>query len=166
MTDLNGCIIADSMTLIEPTQLLSSIQSNNNHNGFDISCINAIDGAIGLSVSGSVPPYSFSWNTGVTSQNLVNVPAGQYNVSIVDDNGCADARDITLSEPSAFSSNHTTSDYNGYHISCYDAKRDGWIGFTIGGSVSPYTFSWNGPNNYQSNSEDINACLVETTVCM
>ena len=161
VTDLNGCIISDSITLIEPTQLLSSIQSNNNYNGFDISCINAIDGAIGLSVSGSVPPYSFNWNTGATSQNLANVPAGQYNVSIVDDNGCADAREITLSEPSAFSSNYTTSDYNGYHISCYDAN-DGWIDFTIGGSVSPYSFSWNGPNNFQSASEDINALFVGT----
>ena len=154
VTDLNGCPLSDSIVLIEPSQLSSSIQSINNYNGFDISCLNASDGAIGLSVNGSVPPYSYVWNNSATSQNVVNVPAGQYSVTITDDNGCADSQQLILSEPSGFSSSVSTSDYNGYDISCYDAE-DGWIDFTIGGSVSPYNFNWDGPGSFQANSEDI-----------
>ena len=163
VTDFNGCVLLDSIVLQEPLELSSSIESLTDYNGFDISCIGLLDGAISLSVSGSVPPYDFAWNTGEASQNIVNVPAGEYSVSITDDNGCSDFQDIILTEPSAFTSSLSSSDYNGYDISCYN-NNDGWIDFTLGGSVSPYSYSWSGPNGFQDASEDISNLFVGTYV--
>ena len=161
ITDLNGCISTSSISLIEPLELTSSIQSSNNYNGYDISCIGMLDGGAQVSVAGGVSPYDYTWNTGAVSQNLNNISAGQYSVTITDENGCINFQDIILTEPTPFSSSFSDSDYNGYDISCHNFN-DGWIDFTIGGSVSPYSYTWAGPNGYTSNTEDINSLYAGT----
>ena len=155
ITDLNGCTQSSSIILSEPNELTSNIQSANNYNGFEISCTDYFDGEIDLTINGGVLPYNFNWNNGVTSEDLVNVAAGSYNVSITDANNCQISSAINLSEPTPFSFSSTISDYNGYNISCFNGNN-GFIDYTIGGSVSPYNFNWNGPNGFTSSNEDIN----------
>jgi hypothetical protein len=88
--------------LVEPTPLISSIQSVYDYNGFDISCIGYSDGAIDLTVSGSVPPYIYTWvdpnlvSTTNSVDSLISAYAGFYTVTIEDDNGCVAVDDITL----------------------------------------------------------------------
>ena len=155
VSDLNGCVVFDSIALIEPNELTQNIQSANNFNGFDISCDDFLDGGIDLWVNGGVTPYNFNWNNGATSEDLENIAAGNYNVSITDANNCQISSTINLNEPTPFSFSTIISDYNGYNISCFNGSN-GFIDYTIGGSVSPYNFNWNGPNGFSSSNEDIN----------
>jgi hypothetical protein len=53
------------------------------------SCAESNDGRIDLAVSGGSAPYTFEWSNGSTAQDLEDVPAGNYQVSIVDANGCS-----------------------------------------------------------------------------
>ncbi|MEM9886411.1 MAG: T9SS type A sorting domain-containing protein [Bacteroidota bacterium] len=46
------------------------------------------DGAIQLNLQDGRPPFRFLWNTGDTTQNLENIPAGVYQVSITSATGC------------------------------------------------------------------------------
>lgn len=45
-------------------------------------------GSIDLNISGGVPPYSISWNTGETSSQITNLPGGGYWVQVEDAQGC------------------------------------------------------------------------------
>jgi hypothetical protein len=47
---------------------------------------------------------------------------------------------LTIAQPGTLS--HTTSNYNGFEVSCHGAS-DGSIDLTIDGGTSPYTFNWN-----------------------
>lgn len=54
------------------------------------------NGAINVSVSGGVAPYTFSWNTGQTSQNLTAIPAGSYDLTVTGANGCTREISVTV----------------------------------------------------------------------
>jgi len=54
----------------------------------DVSCGILNQGAALSSYSGGTSPYTFLWNNGSTAQNLSNVGAGNYNVTVTDNSGC------------------------------------------------------------------------------
>ncbi|MCB0521870.1 MAG: gliding motility-associated C-terminal domain-containing protein [Lewinellaceae bacterium] len=47
------------------------------------------NGGIDLSISGATPPYSFVWSNGATSEDLSNLPSGDYVVTVSGVNGCS-----------------------------------------------------------------------------
>ena len=49
---------------------------------------NVVDGSIQLLVSGGDGNYQFEWNNGSTSDQLTNLPKGNYSVWVEDGNGC------------------------------------------------------------------------------
>ena len=54
------------------------------------------DGAIDISIT-SVNPYTISWNTGSTTEDLTGLAAGVYTVTVTDDvTGCSSMFDVTV----------------------------------------------------------------------
>ena len=152
ITDTNGCVHLDYITLIDPTILFDNIASVYDYNGFEISCYNYNDGAIDLSVFGSVAPYSYQWNaSNGTTQDLSNLIEGWYFVDIVDDNSCFISDSIYLSQPTQIISSYTVSIINGYNVTCNEGQ-DGFINLTVSGSVPGYYYQWSNGDT----TEDIN----------
>lgn len=55
------------------------------------------NGSVTLNVSGGVTPYTFIWSNSATTQNLTNISAGNYSVTVTGANGCTDVADVTVS---------------------------------------------------------------------
>ena len=110
------CTTSTSILLSEPSQLQTSIVSSTNYNGYDISCNGYSDGGIDLTVIGSVPGYTYSWNIGLFTQDLDSLSSDMYVVNVTDANGCFINDSIFLQDPTPLVSAYTVSDINGFNV--------------------------------------------------
>ncbi len=126
------------------------------------------NGGATASVSGGTPGYSYSWSNGQTGQNLTNVVAGTYNITITDANGCNAFNTVTITGapgPSAIISS----------ISEICDRANGSTEVTISGGSAPYTYLWSNDStnsittgltagNYYVTVTDNNGCTTSASV--
>ncbi|MFN4256735.1 MAG: hypothetical protein ACK4Q5_17175, partial [Saprospiraceae bacterium] len=113
-----------------PIQLsLADVQS--------VSCFGSSTGMVDIDVSGGVPPYVYNWSNGMHTQDLVNVPAGNYMCTVSSGGGqTAVIGPINVPGPS---SPMTASISNFTPIGCTVA---GTITAAGNGGWGNYTYQW------------------------
>lgn len=138
--DDNGCGGIDSVTISEPVQLSTSYTYDN------VSCFGDSNALIDLSAMGGIVPYAYTWSTGDTLQDLINIPAGLYWVNVSDANSCdlSTAINILITEP-------IVVDLDSFFVYC-PAPGDTVtvIEFYPTGGTSPYQISSDSGNTYLS----------------
>ncbi len=133
VTDSAGCTDSISITLTEPTELIPSISTI-----FSVSCIGGSDGWATVSASGGTPGYTYLWPDGATDSTHLNLPAGNYWVTVTDSLGCFDSVRVTIPEPTL---GVTAVSQLISGISCIGSS-DG-SAYVIGsGGTTPYTYEW------------------------
>tara|TARA_B110000003_G_scaffold168666_1_gene168586 strand:- start:4554 stop:11519 length:6966 start_codon:yes stop_codon:yes gene_type:complete len=155
ITDNNGCFYNDSIYVNQPDSIILQIST------IDLQCNSNPTGVINInSISGGTSPYNLLWS-GPNSfssnlNNINNLYAGIYTLSVSDGNNCSVNNQIIISEPIAVSQfiDIEISNYSTYSISC-DLGSDGWINVTPSGGYLPYTFSWNSMNGFSSTDQNI-----------
>ena len=87
VTDGAGCLTfrSASITDPEPIAATSLITSSNGNNG-----------SIDLSVTGGTPNYSYVWDNGATTEDIMGLAAGVYSVTITDGFGCTMTASYTV----------------------------------------------------------------------
>ena len=96
ITDDNGCVQSNNITLSEPTPIEFLI------NYIDPNCDGFETGLIQIdSIWGGTSPYQTALGSGSFSSELVyqNLPSGTYDISIIDDNNCETEKSGTLIAP-------------------------------------------------------------------
>lgn len=157
VTDARGCTVNDSATLIEPDALQLNIDLLNN-----VTCNAYSDGAVTTDVTGGTPPYLYIWDDENIGNNPSpnNLSAGDYTLTVTDDNNCIAVESITVSEPEAV---HLIID-NIEPVSCYGFD-DGSVSVHAEGGTEPYIYSWqNPPGGNNTNLENLQAGNYELTI--
>ncbi len=54
------------------------------------------DGSAEVSASGGTAPYTYEWSNGATTDEIENVVAGNYSVTVTDANGCSASASVTV----------------------------------------------------------------------
>lgn len=103
----------------------------------DVACAGDSSGLITLSETGTNHPLSYNWSNGKTSQNLTNIPAGEYYVKITDAAGCVSYQGALIKEPEPLEILNVEIK----NVSCYNGN-DGSISIEAKGGVGPKTISW------------------------
>lgn len=111
----------------------------------NMTCAGANDGSVTISITGGTAPYTYSWSaiggtvtTPNTTQTISNLPAGVYEVTIIDNTGCDFVTSATITEPNPI----VMIVDSVFNPPCADAPQ-GFIRIQSDGGQRPYTFSWN-----------------------
>ncbi|WP_299117172.1 Ig-like domain-containing protein, partial [uncultured Winogradskyella sp.] len=133
VTDVNGCSISDDFTITQPTEELTSVISSTT----DVLCNGDNTGAIDLTISGGTAPYTVLWNNGSSDQDISDLIAGDYDVTITDANGCIITNQATITQPAEALSANVTNITN---VDC-NGNSSGSITVEASNGNSPYLYS-------------------------
>ena len=142
IVDGNGCPqFLSNLVVSQPGPLTASGAHT------DVNCNGDNSGAINISVGGGftppdVPMYQFQWSHGETTEDVANLAAGQYSVTVtaVPTSTESQTLNFTITEPTVLSLSGTPSD-----VLCF-GQSTGAITTTVSGGASPYTYEWS--NNF------------------
>ena len=87
ITDVNGCIKTDSVTIQQTNPVLVQATISN------ASCVGLFDGAIAANITGGTSPYQFTWST---TDSLNQLSGGTYSVTAIDANNCSAVQGFTV----------------------------------------------------------------------
>ncbi|HQW39976.1 MAG TPA: gliding motility-associated C-terminal domain-containing protein [Flavobacteriales bacterium] len=111
VTDDVGCTYHESWTVLGSTQITIDTVVSVFAGGFNVSAYGAADGSVTTAVSGGMPPFTFFWSNGATTESISDVKAGVYTLLVTDSNGCSAELQVELIQanelemPNAFSPN-------------------------------------------------------------
>jgi gliding motility-associated-like protein len=150
-----------SVTLTEPAGMSLSTSSTD-----PSTCVSA-DGSVNLTVAGGASPYNYQWSNNATSQNISNLAAGSYTVTVTDANSCS----LTEGPISVEATTDLVVQLDSIvDISC-NGGSDGIIYVSVDSGTAPYTYQWsNGSStedpsglaagSYELTLTDADACVV------
>lgn len=141
--DLNGCENSTPVTVTQPTSALSATVLSTT----PANCFGSSTGAIDLGVSGGTSGYSYAWTNGATSQDLTNVAAGSYSVTVTDANSCTTTASTSVSQATQLTATAAVT-----NVTTCQGFSNGAITFTGSGGTGSYSFSINGGSTYQTSS--------------
>ncbi|TVR79783.1 MAG: hypothetical protein EA412_05685, partial [Chitinophagaceae bacterium] len=144
VTDANGCTDTASVIISEPPPLIVDVTDT-----VMVSCNGFADGSATVTPVGGVEPYTYTWNTTPVQNDsiAVNLTAGIYEVTVVDDNGVTAIVQVEITEPDAINLTTISED-----ISCF-GDNNGVAEVVPSGGTTPYTFLW---DNIETTAEITN----------
>ncbi len=130
--DSHNCTTSVSTTIIESaTALTGSVTVVN------VRCFGELTGRVDLTVSGGTAPYTFVWSNSATTEDLLNVAAGNYTAVITDNMGCTVSVPAVVTQPAAALAGSTSV----LNVLCF-GDATGAVNLSVTGGTTPYTFLW------------------------
>jgi hypothetical protein len=157
--DANGCLIYGSWEVTTPDVLSVTDDLVN------VSCNGGENGSIDVTVSGGTMPYAYAWSNLATTQDISDLSAGVYTITVTDANSCEVTGSWEITEPSALSIEAAVTS-----VTCYTGIT-GAIDLTVSGGVTAYGYAWSngattqdltglGAGIYAVTVTDANSCII------
>lgn len=130
VSDNLGCTDELSVELTPPDTLNGQVL------GIDVLCKDDNNGVAIASAIGGTSPYSYHWDNLLVGDTLNDLSPGTYVLTITDQNGCEDSKEVIIGEPDLL-----TFDLELVDVTCYD-DSDGMAAVIPDGGTDPYSYSW------------------------
>ena len=102
-------------------------------------CNDPNSGTVSMEVLGGVAPFTYAWNTGATTQNLSNISAGTYSITVTDNNECTLSEEVIVDPAMPLEI---------IGLDACEEAGQGVVSLQVTGGVPPYTYLWsNGANS-------------------
>ncbi|MDX1446893.1 T9SS type A sorting domain-containing protein, partial [Lishizhenia sp.] len=159
VVDSIGCEDSVEVTLVDPALIDVTLDSI-----FDVLCYQGTSGELYVTATGGTAPLTYLWDNGeITEDNTVGVPAGDYTLTVTDDNGC------TFTTP-----NYTVAEPTELVATAVD-NLNGTATANVTGGTPPYEYVWDNGDQTQTQTTpqlglqtvivtDDNGCEVTASV--
>ena len=133
VTDSKGCT-QSSPFLINTQYVLNILMTADS-----VSCNGGSDGLAFTTVLNGFPNYIYSWSPSAsTSDSATGLSAGTQNVTVTDTYGCTATSSIMVNQPNPI------TDVPFFSDPLCTSQQNGKVWITAGGTVGPYTYTFNG----------------------
>jgi hypothetical protein len=137
LRDQNNCTTQLNVAITQPSVLSISVS-----NIINAACGQA-NGSAQSAGTGGTGSYTFAWRNSLnqivsTNALLTNVVGGIYGVTITDQNGCTDFKNVAISSP-----NGPVATINSVMGTSCASTNDGRASISVSSGQAPYTIAWN-----------------------
>lgn len=152
VTDVNGCVSIQTITITSPSQLVSTPTST------PAACGNPV-GTADAVATGGTGPYTYLWNNAQTTATLSNLAGGSYSVTVTDANGCTTTATVVVGNTGApiITVSSTTN------ILCFGGTTGAATVIASSGSP-PYTYAWSPIGGNAATATNLTAGTYTITV--
>lgn len=130
VTGADGCPAIRSIDLDYQSQIKIEVDSSPE------SCPGQGDGSLTVMVNDGIPPYSYAWSNGDTTEIISSVDPGTYQVTVTDSVGCQDTASVVLEPASGIVAEVESTDVN------LCEGMDGTASVIAVDGEGPFTFLW------------------------
>jgi len=133
VTDNNSCTDMASVTITINPAPQDSLYGTN------LTCNNSGDGSASVVILSGVPPVTYTWSIGTSTDTISDLDAGEYSIIITDGIGCSAYDTIAISEPGTLDYIDNTDMIT--HITCHGLSN-GSINLIVTGGTPTYSYFW------------------------
>ncbi len=153
-------VVTDSLGCMDTLSIKVNIEQDLRFafNGIDSILCYGETGSIHLNIVDGAEPYDIKWDSGQTSESLLNVPAGNYHIVVTDASGCSIDTSFVLTEPDELIAGITSD-----NVAVCEGNSISLNGNPVGGTGS-YTHSWTGTGANYLSTNDIENPVFNGTV--
>lgn len=133
ITDANGCTATASFDFDEPALLAVTAATDS------VDCFGTNTGEALVLIFGGTPNFDIQWDAAAgnaTEELVTDLPAGNYAVTVTDQNGCTATTVATVPTPAAISTSLTATD------PLCNGGSDGTATVVAGGGTGNYFYFW------------------------
>ena len=151
IVDFQGCTSSQTAVVTQPNLLTANLSQVN------VNCFGNNTGSINLTVQGGTTPYTYNWSNGQTTEDLANLSAGNFNVTVTDFKGCTAASSTIITQNTSLQIAATVT-----NVTC-NGLLTGAVNITPTGGVPSYTYSWSNGATIQDLS-NVGAAIYSITI--
>ncbi len=139
--DEANCAVSTSIHIISPSAIIVTTSS------IDAICPSSTTGSASVTSTGGIGAHSYQWSNGESGDNISNIAAGVYTVTVTDNNGCTMTNTATVEEPPAL----VFSEISSTDVLC-NGGSDGTVTAVATGGTPGYSYTWSNGTTTMSNS--------------
>ncbi|MES2284801.1 MAG: SprB repeat-containing protein, partial [Bacteroidota bacterium] len=153
VTDTNSCVQTMPFTITQtPVALTAPLSST------PVSCFGGANGSVSATAAGGTPPYDYNWMPGnLNGQNISNLIAGTYTLTVTDLKGCTFINSIAVTQPAKIVL--TTDSINS---NC--SLPNGQASVIAAGGSGSYTYQWSPSGGFIATATGLLAGAYTVTV--
>lgn len=145
-TDAASCTGTTTVTINSSGAVSLAISNQTN-----VACNGQSTGSATVSASGGTAPYTYTWSPGnLNGATQSNLAAGSYTVTASDAANCSSNVTVTITAPSALTTNTSTTPAN-----CGIANGSATV--QAQGGTSPYTYAWSPSGGNAATANNLNS---------